>query len=183
MAPSATSLVKQASEKRRSLAVDIVFSGYLSLYIFPNNSRYLPCKIKQDSLVEVRVTTMQQTRNPFWLITIAALLSLASATDVADYIIVGAGTSGLALANRLSQNGDITVALVDPGADERNNSVVKDPAAWLKLLGSHVDWGYSSIPQVNASGRVLGYNAGKGIGGTSLINGMLRDKRFWYIDR
>lgn len=100
------------------------------------------------------------------------LQSLASPIDSYDYIIVGAGTSGLLLANRLSQDANFTVVVIDPGADERNNANVVNPLTWLGLAGTSVDWSYSSIPQVSLGGRVLEYDAGRGIGGTSLINGM-----------
>jgi choline dehydrogenase len=97
---------------------------------------------------------------------------LASSTDSYDYIIVGAGTCGLLLANRLSQDANYTVAIIDPGADERDNPNVVDPLGWLGLTGTSVYWNYSSIPQEKLGGRVLEYDAGRGIGGTSLINGV-----------
>lgn len=114
------------------------------------------------------------------LVTAAALPlpSLATSTDSYDYIIVGAGTCGLLLANRLSQDANFTVAVIDPGADERNNPDVVNPLSWLGLMGSSVDWNYASVPQTTLGGRVLAYDAGKGIGGTSLING-IEQNRFW----
>ncbi|KKP00902.1 glucose oxidase [Trichoderma harzianum] len=105
-------------------------------------------------------------------ITFLPLQSLATLIDSYDYIIVGAGTSGLLLANRLTEDANLNVAVIDPGADERNNTNVVNPLAWLGLSGTSVDWNYSSVPQEYIGGRVLPYDAGKGIGGTSLINGM-----------
>ncbi|XP_044722209.1 GMC oxidoreductase domain-containing protein [Hirsutella rhossiliensis] len=91
-----------------------------------------------------------------------------------DYVIVGAGTCGLLVANRLSQDPDTTVALIDPGADERNNSLVSDPTLFTRVfLSQNLDWAYPSVPQAGAAGRVLTSHAGKGIGGSSLINGMV----------
>ncbi|KND87477.1 Glucose oxidase [Tolypocladium ophioglossoides CBS 100239] len=108
----------------------------------------------------------------FW----SALLALAASppchAESFDYIIVGAGTSGLVLANRLSQDPSVAVAVIDPGADQRGNPTVRNPAVWPQLLKTPVNWAYQSVPQANASGRVIEYDAGKGIGGTSLINGM-----------
>lgn len=89
-----------------------------------------------------------------------------------DYVIVGAGTTGLALANRLSADPRNTIALVDPGGDEQHNAVVKDVLNWIKVSDTYVNWNYSSVPQRNADGRSIGYSAGKGIGGTSLMNGL-----------
>ncbi|TFB00070.1 hypothetical protein CCMA1212_008139 [Trichoderma ghanense] len=98
--------------------------------------------------------------------------ALATAANSYDYVIVGAGTCGLLLANRLSQDANFTVAVIDPGADERDNANVVNPLGWLGLTGTSVYWNYSSAPQDSLGGRVLEYDAGRGIGGTSLINGM-----------
>lgn len=103
------------------------------------------------------------------------LVGLAAAESF-DYVIVGAGTSGLVLANRLSEDPRITVAVVDPGADQRSNPLVTDPAAWIHLQKTAVDWAYSSVPQAGSAGRTIDFPAGKGIGGTSLINGTLNDE-------
>ncbi|KAK1240545.1 hypothetical protein MKX07_004573 [Trichoderma sp. CBMAI-0711] len=89
--------------------------------------------------------------------------ALASSIDSYDYIIVGAGTCGLLLANRLSQDADYTVAVIDPGADERDNPNVVDPLGWLGLTGTSVYWNYSSVPQEKLGGRVLEYDAGRGM--------------------
>ncbi|KAJ6437674.1 GMC oxidoreductase [Purpureocillium lavendulum] len=104
------------------------------------------------------------------------LLSLgfasAAPSDSFDYVVVGAGTSGLVIANRLSEDPSVSVAIIDPGPDERDNPLVQNPAAWTSLLNTSVNWRYQTIPQVNASNRIIEFDAGKGIGGTSLINGM-----------
>ena len=89
-----------------------------------------------------------------------------------DYVIVGGGTCGLLLANRLSQDPATTVAVIDPGPDERNNPLVREPAPSIPLFQSLLtNWDYQTLPQANASGRVLNIHSGKGIGGSSLING------------
>lgn len=103
-----------------------------------------------------------------WLALSVVLICRA---ETFDYVIVGAGTCGLLLANRLSQDPSVTVAVIDPGPDRRGNPNISNPASWTGLLGTSVDWAYQSVPQVNASDRILTYDAGKGIGGTSLING------------
>ena len=101
-----------------------------------------------------------------------ALSQLSTASSAShDYVIVGAGTAGLVLANRLSQDPSISVAVVDPGPDRRGNPTVENPQIWSELLGGPVDWSYESTPQAYADNRTLGYSAGKGIGGTTLING------------
>ena len=107
-------------------------------------------------------------------IALTVLAIATTATMESDYIIVGAGTSGLVVANRLSENPDVTVAVIDPGSDERNNAAVKNPLVWTSLLSTPVAWQYNSTPQETGNGRTIRYLAGKGIGGTSLINGRLR---------
>ncbi|KAK5996006.1 Glucose oxidase [Cladobotryum mycophilum] len=111
---------------------------------------------------------------PVWLTVSAALSqpSLAATTESYDYIIVGAGTCGLLLANRLSRDANYTVAVIDPGSDQRHNPNVTDPFGWFGLPPTPVNWNYSSVPQASADGRIIEFDAGHGIGGTSLMNGM-----------
>jgi len=89
-----------------------------------------------------------------------------------DYVIVGAGPAGLVVANRLSEDPSITVAVVEAGADERNNPNVTRTDGFFLGLGTHIDWGYPSAPQKYASNRTLTFSAGKALGGTTTINGM-----------
>lgn len=88
-----------------------------------------------------------------------------------NYIIVGGGTSGLVLANRLSELPYISVAVIEPGSDERSNPNVTDVNNFPAALKTPIDWQYRSTPQVHVSGQVVDYPAGKAIGGTSTING------------
>ncbi|KJZ77222.1 hypothetical protein HIM_03543 [Hirsutella minnesotensis 3608] len=113
-----------------------------------------------------------------WILAVILQASLgyrvcSGATTSYDYVVVGAGTCGLLLANRLSHDPALTVAVIDPGPDQRSNTLINDPAAFIRLFQEPgVSWGYRSVPQAGAGGRVLDYRAGKGIGGSSLINGM-----------
>lgn len=90
-----------------------------------------------------------------------------------DYVIAGGGVSGLLLANRLSADPSITVAVLEPGGDERNNPLVTDPTKFVQTIGTGVDWAYFSIPQKQMNNRRLLFSGGKGLGGSSLINGEL----------
>lgn len=83
-----------------------------------------------------------------------------------DYLIAGGGTTGLLLANRLSADPTTTVAIIEPGLSTRNNPNVADPAAF----NTPIDWAYPTTPQ--RRGRQLQLHSGKGLGGTSTINGM-----------
>jgi len=102
----------------------------------------------------------------------AAAAHLCLATDSFDYVIVGGGTCGLVVANRLSQDPATTVAVIDPGPDARSNPLVREPAPSLPLFRSLLtNWDYRTLPQANALGRSLSIHSGKGLGGSSLING------------
>ncbi|KAF2502555.1 putative glucose oxidase [Lophium mytilinum] len=96
----------------------------------------------------------------------------SSSTPCYDYIVVGGGTAGLVVANRLSENPHITVAVIEAGDSVFNNPNVTDTAAFGQALGTAIDWAYPAEPQKYASNRTLTYNSGKALGGTSTINGM-----------
>jgi choline dehydrogenase len=88
-----------------------------------------------------------------------------------DFVIIGGGTSGLVIANRLSELPHVTIAVIEPGDEQRTNPNVTSVNSFPLGLDSNIDWKYSSIPQSYAGGRVIEYHAGKAIGGTSTING------------
>ncbi|KAJ4993552.1 Glucose oxidase 2 [Stagonosporopsis vannaccii] len=117
--------------------------------------------------------------NPVSLLLAAQLvLTTCDTTKTFDYVIVGGGTAGLVLANRLSANPGITVAVIEAGGSAFNNPnvtyVPKSISEFGLGLGTSVEWGYTTEPQKYAAGGniTLPYWAGKGVGGTSLINGM-----------
>ncbi|KAI5926445.1 glucose oxidase [Camillea tinctor] len=89
-----------------------------------------------------------------------------------DYVIAGAGTCGLVLANRLSEDPNVRVAVIEPGADVRNNPNVTDVGGFTTAFGTSIDWQYVTTPQPGAGNQTIAYHAGKAIGGTSTINGM-----------
>ncbi|KAI0127401.1 GMC oxidoreductase [Xylariales sp. AK1849] len=101
-----------------------------------------------------------------------AIPVLAQCQETYDYIVAGAGTAGLVVANRLSADPSITVAVVEPGGDERTNPNVTSVLGYLTAFNTSIDWQYSIVPQSGLQGRDMQYHAGKAIGGTSTINGM-----------
>lgn len=107
---------------------------------------------------------------------LVALLTIFGATVTSalkfDYVIVGGGTCGLLLANRLSEDPNTTVAVIEPGQDVRNNPNVTDPDNFIVPFGTPIDWAYPTVAQPGAANRSLTLHSGKAIGGTSTINGM-----------
>jgi choline dehydrogenase-like flavoprotein len=112
-----------------------------------------------------------------WLLHLSALSIVAYASPLNsfeyDYIIVGGGTAGCVLANRLSANPSISVALVEAGPTVFNDSRVLIPSPAGPAWGTELDWNYTTIPQKYVNGSVLTYHAGRDVGGTSTINGMV----------
>jgi choline dehydrogenase len=102
-------------------------------------------------------------------VTSQAILGTASSVD---YVIVGAGTCGLIVASLLSENPNVTVAVVEPGEDTRNNPNITDPDNLIVPFGTSIDWDYPSTAQLAAANRSLSFHSGNAIGGTSTINGM-----------
>ncbi|MCB9868187.1 MAG: GMC family oxidoreductase N-terminal domain-containing protein, partial [Phycisphaerales bacterium] len=90
-----------------------------------------------------------------------------------DYIIVGGGTAGCVLANRLSANPDIRVLMVEAGGSSRH-PYVEIPLMLPKLLGNpRFDWLYKTAPEPHLGGRTMAVPRGKVLGGSSAINGMV----------
>ena len=90
-----------------------------------------------------------------------------------DFIIVGAGTAGCLLANRLSANGKFSVALIEAGGSD-NYHWVHIPVGYLYCMGNkRTDWLYKTTKQEGLNGRELNYPRGKVMGGCSSINGMI----------
>lgn len=89
-----------------------------------------------------------------------------------DYIIVGAGTAGCMLADRLSANGKNRVLLVEAGGKPRN-PFIHIPAGFAKLFKSSSDWNYDSTPQCGTSQRTIYIPRGKMLGGSANMNALI----------
>jgi choline dehydrogenase len=90
-----------------------------------------------------------------------------------DYIIIGAGSAGCVLANRLSANPSTRVLLLEAGPADRN-IFLKIPAGVSQLyVNPALNWGYFTEPEPNLNGRRLYWPRGKTLGGSSAINGMI----------
>ena len=90
-----------------------------------------------------------------------------------DYIIVGAGSAGAVLANRLTEDRDVSVLLLEAGGPDRHPFQLM-PIAFLKVAQDRTyNWAYESEPEPGLNGRRLPIPRGKTLGGTSSINAMI----------
>ncbi|WP_312162869.1 choline dehydrogenase [Phenylobacterium sp.] len=94
--------------------------------------------------------------------------------DRFDYVIIGAGSAGCVLANRLTEDPQVKVLLLEAGGKD-NSILVKMPAGVGSLIGKPgtFNWGFWTEAEPNLEGRKLWWPRGKGWGGSSSINGMI----------
>ena len=90
-----------------------------------------------------------------------------------DYVIVGAGAAGCVLANRLSESGKNSVAVIEAGGND-NHIWIKVPAGFNKTVyNDKLNWGYETAPGPHIDGRRIKFPRGKVLGGSGSINGHL----------
>src|SRR3954466_4740837 len=89
-----------------------------------------------------------------------------------DYVIVGAGSAGCVLANRLSADPSVRVLLLEAGGSDRKLNI-RIPTAFAKQFRSDLDWNYSSEPEPNLIGRSIFLPRGRSLGGSSSMNAMI----------
>jgi choline dehydrogenase len=89
-----------------------------------------------------------------------------------DYVIVGAGSAGCVLANRLSADPSVRVLLLEAGGRDRSPNI-KIPAGFANQFHTKLDWDFSTEPEPHADGRSLYIPRGKSLGGSSSMNAML----------
>ena len=89
-----------------------------------------------------------------------------------DYIIVGAGSAGCVLANRLSEDPSTRVLLLEAGGRDRSLKI-KIPAAFPQQFHTKLDWDFATEPEPHVDGRSLFVPRGKALGGSSSMNAML----------
>jgi choline dehydrogenase len=93
--------------------------------------------------------------------------------EAADYIIVGAGSAGCVLADRLSADGKHKVVLLEFGGSDRSIFIQMPAALAYPMNTKRWNWGYESEPEPHLNGRRLNCPRGKGLGGSSSINGLV----------
>jgi choline dehydrogenase len=89
-----------------------------------------------------------------------------------DYVVVGAGSAGCALAARLSEDPGTSVLLLEAGPPDKAKEI-RIPAAFSKLFKSKFDWGYETTPQPGLGGRRIYFPRGKTLGGSTALNAQM----------
>jgi choline dehydrogenase len=92
-----------------------------------------------------------------------------------DFIIIGGGSGGCAVARRLVERTDATVLLIEAGPSDIGVAVIEDAGHWTALLRGAYDWGYDYAPSPHLDGRIIAIPRGRVLGGSSSINAMI-----WY---
>ncbi|KAF2709503.1 GMC oxidoreductase [Pleomassaria siparia CBS 279.74] len=88
-----------------------------------------------------------------------------------DYIVIGGGTAGLVVAARLSEDPNVTVAVLEAGGNRLDDPLIDGPNLFLNLWDKpEYDWCYKTVPQKGTVNRVHGWARGKVLGGSSAIN-------------
>jgi choline dehydrogenase len=89
-----------------------------------------------------------------------------------DYVVIGAGAAGCAVANRLSADPASTVLLLEAGGRDWS-PLIHIPVGFTKLTSPKVNWGFETVPQPQLNGRAMWYPQGRTLGGSTSINAMI----------
>jgi choline dehydrogenase len=95
-----------------------------------------------------------------------------------DYLIIGAGSAGCVLANRLTEDPNIKVLLLEAGGPDKKQEI-QIPAAFNKLFKTDCDWAYETEPQPHLHNRRVFWPRGRVLGGSSSINAMIYSRANW----
>lgn len=93
-----------------------------------------------------------------------------------DYVIVGAGASGLTVANRLSEDSETSVLVIEAGDFDQNEDFVTIPGLAGGAVGTKYDWNFSYAANLSLNGRDVPIPLGKVVGGSTKLNRMVFDR-------
>ena len=94
-------------------------------------------------------------------------------TETYDYIIIGAGSAGCVLANRLSEDPATKVLVLEYGGSDKSIFIQMPTALSIPMNGTKYNWKYMTLPEPGLDGRQVHCPRGKVIGGSSSINGLV----------
>ncbi|CBQ67832.1 related to Choline dehydrogenase [Sporisorium reilianum SRZ2] len=94
-----------------------------------------------------------------------------------DYVIVGGGTAGAVLANRLTEDRNVSVAVIEGGPTDVGNDMVLDLRRWLEMLGSDLDYDYPTVPQPRGNSFIR-HSRARVLGGCSSHNTLISFRPF-----
>jgi choline dehydrogenase len=101
------------------------------------------------------------------------MIELTHATSIpADFVVVGTGSAGSVLAERLSSDPRNRVVVVEAGSQDTDRRI-HTPVTWMQLFRSRIDWDYLTQPQPGLAGRRIYWPRGKTLGGSSSMNAMM----------
>lgn len=89
-----------------------------------------------------------------------------------DVVIIGAGSAGCVVAERLSRDPALRVLVIEAGSAPAGDPSIATPGRWVSLLGSRYDWNYATAASPGLDGRALRWPRGRVVGGSSAINAM-----------
>ncbi|KAL4768835.1 hypothetical protein BDW60DRAFT_210549 [Aspergillus nidulans var. acristatus] len=93
-----------------------------------------------------------------------------------DYVVVGAGVSGLTVANRLSENKKLSVLVIEAGGFDQDEDYILVPGLAGNAIGTKYDWNLTYVVNPNLGNRTVSIPQGKAVGGSSLLNRMVFDR-------
>ncbi|KAL4939116.1 hypothetical protein BDV06DRAFT_231276 [Aspergillus oleicola] len=93
-----------------------------------------------------------------------------------DYVIVGGGVSGLTVANRLSEDADLSILVIEAGQFDKNEDSILIPGLAGGVIGTEYDWNLTYVSNPDAGERSVSIPQGKAVGGSSLLNRMVFDR-------
>ena len=99
--------------------------------------------------------------------------ALGLTAEIFDYVIVGAGSAGCVLADRLSADGRHSVLVLEFGGSDRSIFIQMPSALSIPMNMPRYNWGYHTEPEAGLGGRSLHTPRGKVLGGSSSINGLV----------
>ncbi|MET9709986.1 GMC family oxidoreductase [Nocardiopsis alba] len=102
---------------------------------------------------------------------------MSNEETVYDYVIVGGGTAGSVIANRLTEDPDTTVCVIEGGPDDRNLEHVLRLRDWLSVLDGELDYGYTTTEQPNGNSHIL-HSRARVLGGCSSHNTLISFRPF-----